>query len=59
MDKEQVLCVEYNVFSRILNHWEEFEKNSLPIVLEKIIQEIEEEMNDIAVEKFKNNHYYF
>lgn len=59
MDKEQVLCVEYNVFSRILNHWEEFEKNSLPIVLEKIIQEIEKEMNDIALEKFKNNHYYF
>ena len=59
MDKEQVLCVEYNVFSRIFNHWEEFEKNSLPIVLEKIIQEIEEEMNDITVEKFKNNHYYF
>ena len=28
MSKKEVLCLEYNVFCRVLNHWEEFEKNT-------------------------------
>ena len=59
MDKEQVLCVEYNVFSRVLNHWEEFEKNSLPVVLGNILEEIEKELNLVALQEFKLNHNYF
>ena len=58
MEKKEVLCVEYNVFNRILNHWEEFEKNSLPVVLNDILEEIEKELNAIALEEFKRNHYY-
>lgn len=47
------------VFNRILNHWEEFEKNSLPVVLNNILEEIEKELNDIALQEFTTNHYYF
>lgn len=59
MNQKEILCVEYNVFNRILNHWEEFENNSLPIVLEKIIQEINQELNDTAYREFITSHYYF
>lgn len=59
MEKKEVLCVEYNVFNRILNHWEEFEKNSLPVVLNDILEEIEKELNAIALEEFTLNHNYF
>lgn len=59
INKKEILCVEYSVFNRILNHWEEFEKNSLPIVLEKIIQEIDQELNDTAYREFITSHYYF
>lgn len=59
MDKKEVLCVEYNVFNRILNHWEEFEKNNLPIVLYDILEEIEKELNAIALEEFTLNRNYF
>ena len=59
INKKEILCVEHSVFNRILNHWEEFEKNSLPVVLEKIIQEIDEELNDIAYKEFITSHYYF
>lgn len=52
INKKEILCVEHSVFNRILNHWEEFEKNSLPTVLEKIIQEIDQELNDIAYKEF-------
>ncbi len=59
MEKKEVLCLEYNVFSRVLNHWEEFEKNSLPIVLSNILEEIDKELNSIALEEFKLNRNYF
>lgn len=58
MEKKEVLCLEYNVFCRVLNHWEEFEKNSLPVVLNNILEEIDKELNSIALEEFKRNHYY-
>lgn len=47
------------VFNRILNHWEEFEKNSLPVVLNNILEEIEKELNDIALQEFTLNRHYF
>lgn len=59
MEKKEVLCLEYNVFCRVLNHWEEFEKNSLPVVLNNILEEIDKELNCIALEEFNRNHYYF
>ena len=59
INQKEILCVEYSVFNRILNHWEEFEKNSLPVVLNNILEEIEKELNVIALEEFKRNHYYF
>ena len=59
INQKEILCVEHNVFNRILNHWEEFENNSLPIVLEKIIQEIDQELNDIAYKEFMTGRYYF
>ena len=59
MEKKEVLCLEYNVFSRVLNHWEEFEKNSLPVVLNNILEEIEGELNTIALEEFTLNRNYF
>ena len=58
MEKKEVLCLEYNVFSRVLEHWEEFEKNSLPVVLNDILEEIDKELSSIALEEFKRNHYY-
>lgn len=59
MEKKEVLCLEYNVFSRVLNHWEEFEKNSLPVVLNDILAEIDKELNSIALEEFALNRNYF
>lgn len=59
MEKKEVLCLEYNVFCRVLNHWEEFEKNSLPVVLNNILEEIDKELNSIALEEFKLNRNYF
>lgn len=59
INQKEILCVEHNVFNRILNHWEEFENNSLPIVLEKIIQEIDQELNDTAYREFITSRYYF
>ena len=59
INQKEILCVEHSVFNRILNHWEEFENNSLPIVLEKIIQEIDQELNDTAYKEFIQSRYYF
>lgn len=59
MKEKEVLCLEYNVFCRVLNHWEEFEKNSLPVVLNNILEEIEKELNDIALQEFTLNRHYF
>ena len=59
INQKEILCVEHSVFNRILNHWEEFENNSLPIVLEKIIQEINQELNDTAYREFITSRYYF
>lgn len=59
MEQKDILCIEYNVFNRILNHWEDFENKSLPIVLNNIIGEIEEELNMIALQEFTLNRYYF
>lgn len=59
MEKKEVLCLEYNVFSRVLNHWEKFEKNSLPVVLNDILEEIDKELNAIALEEFTLNRNYF
>jgi hypothetical protein len=59
MEKKEILCLEYNVFCRVLNHWEEFEKNSLPVVLNNILEEIEKELNTIALQEFTFYHNYF
>lgn len=59
INQKEILCVEYNVFNRILNHWEEFEKNSLPVVLNNILEEIEKELNAIVLEEFTLNRNYF
>lgn len=59
INQKEILCVEYNVFNRILNHWEDFEKKSLPVVLNDVLEEIEKELNAIALEEFKLNHHYF
>lgn len=59
INQKEILCVEYNVFNRILNHWEEFEKNSLPAVLNNILEEIEKELNMIALQEFTLNCNYF
>lgn len=59
MKEKEVLCLEYNVFCRVLNHWEEFEKNSLPVVLNNILEEIEKELNAIALQEFTLNRHYF
>ncbi len=59
MEKKEVLCLEYNIFCRVLNHWEEFEKNSLPVVLNNILEEIEKELNAIALQEFTLNRNYF
>ena len=59
MGKKQVLCLEYNIFCRVLNHWEEFEEKSLPVVLNNILEEINKELNCIALEEFTLNHNYF
>lgn len=59
MEKKEILCLEYNVFfCRILNHWEEFEKNSF-VVLNNILEEIDKELSFIALEEFKLNRNYF
>lgn len=58
MEKKEVLCVEYNVFNRILNHWEDFEKKSLPVVLNDVLEEIEKELNVIALQEFTLNRNY-
>ena len=50
INQKEILCVEHSVFNRILNHWEEFEKNSSPVVLNNIIEEIEKELNLIALQ---------
>ena len=59
INQKEILCVEYNVFNCILNHWEDLENNSLPVALENIIQEIEKELNDIALQEFTLNRNYF
>lgn len=59
INQKEILCVEHNVFNRILNHWEEFEKNSLPVVLNDILAEIDKELNSIALEEFALNRNYF
>lgn len=59
INQKEILCVEHNVFNRILNHWEEFENNSLPIVLNNILEEIEKELNAIALQEFTLNRHYF
>ena len=41
MEKKEVLCMEYNVFCRVLNHWEEFEKNSSKKIMRyKFLKEV-------------------
>lgn len=59
MSKKQALCLEYNIFCRILNHWEEFEERSLPVVLNNILEEISKELNCVECEEFTLNRNYF
>ena len=59
MSKKQVLCLEYNIFCRVLNHVKEFEEHSLQYVLNNILEEIEKELNAIALEEFTLNRNYF
>lgn len=59
INQKEILCVEYNVFNRILNHWVDLENNSLPVALNNILEEIEKELNAIALEEFKLNRNYF
>ena len=59
INKKEILCVEYNVFNRVLNHWVDFENNSLPVALNNILEEIEKELNAIACQEFTLNRNYF
>ena len=59
INQKEILCVEYNVFNRILNHWVDFEKKSLPVVLNDVLEEIEKELNYIALQEFTLNRNYF
>lgn len=59
MNQKEILCVEYNVFNRILNHWVDLENNSLPVALNNILEEIEKELNAIALQEFTLNRNYF
>ena len=59
INQKEILCVEYNVFNRILNHWVDLENNSLPVALNNILEEIEKELNDIALQEFTLNRHYF
>ena len=42
----EALQIEYHVFQRLLDHWEELEKESLPIVFERILTEISKEQEE-------------
>jgi hypothetical protein len=44
--KYEALQIEYHVFQRLFDHWEELEKESLPIVLERILAEISKEQEE-------------
>lgn len=44
--KCEALQIEYHVFQRLFDHWEELEKESLPIVLERILAEISQEQEE-------------
>ena len=45
--KYEALQIEYHVFQRLRDHWEELEKESLPIVLERILAEITQEQEEV------------
>lgn len=50
LSKYETLEIEYNIFCRLFEHWQDFEKQSLPIVLEQIMNEILEEQEQATVE---------
>ena len=52
--KYESLQIEYNVFKRNFDHWEELEKESLPIVLERILVEIAKEQEEVIWNIWEN-----
>lgn len=56
MNEKEILCLEHNVFCRVLKHAKEFEEYKLSVVLNNIIEEIDRELNIIALEEFEFNH---
>lgn len=59
MNEKEILCLEHNVFCRILKHAREFEDHKLSVVLNNIIEEIDKELSIIALEEFNRNRNYF
>lgn len=59
INQKEILCVEYSVFNRILNHWVDLENNSLPVALNNILEEIDKELSSIALQEFTLNRNYF
>jgi hypothetical protein len=52
--KYEALQIEYHVFQRLFDHWAELEKESLPIVLERILAEIAKEQEETILDIWKN-----
>lgn len=52
--KYEALQIEYCIFQRLFDHWEELEKESLPIVLERILAEIAKEQEETILNIWKN-----
>lgn len=52
MIKSELLAAEHAVFKRLFEHWDDFEKESLPVVLGNILQEIETEQYLARMQNF-------
>lgn len=40
MKRSEILEIQYDIFNRMRDHWQDFEKESLPVVLDMILNEI-------------------
>ena len=52
--KYEALQIEYNVFQRLFDHWQDIQNKTLPIVLEQIMDEILKEQEQTIIEIWKN-----
>lgn len=40
MKRSEILEIQYDIFNRMRDHWQDFEKEGLPIALDMILDEI-------------------